>query len=159
MRRERGFTLIELLVVVTLIAIATATVSLALRDPGAAQLEREGERLVTLLELARAEARAGALTVRWQPLLDRSSAPSAIKGGTAPPHFRFVGLPGNGQWPSHWLEEPPAVQLEGQATELLLGPEPVIPAQALRLQRGDRQLRISTDGLRPFASEWMEGAP
>jgi general secretion pathway protein H len=53
-RQGAGFTLIELLVVVALIAIATASLSLALRDPAESQLRREADRLAALLEAARA---------------------------------------------------------------------------------------------------------
>ena len=53
---QRGFTLLELLVVVSLVALATAGVSLALPDPAATQLEREAQRLTALLEAGRAQA-------------------------------------------------------------------------------------------------------
>ena len=39
--RQSGFTLIELLVVITLIAIASSVVTLAMRDPAATRLEQE----------------------------------------------------------------------------------------------------------------------
>ena len=55
-----GFTLIELLVLVALVALASAGVALALRDGAQERLEREGLRLATLLEGARAKARAAA---------------------------------------------------------------------------------------------------
>jgi len=139
---QRGFTLIELLVVVTLVAIASASVTMALRDPTAAQLEREGERLITLIEMARAEARAGTLAVRWRPVQDAEGR-----------HFRFLGLPERMGLPTRWLGEPPTVTIAGNATELLLGPEPLIPAQSLQLQLGPQRLRISTDGLQPFAAQ------
>ena len=48
------------MVVVALIAIATAVASLALRDPATNKLEQEAARLASLLESARAEARAAA---------------------------------------------------------------------------------------------------
>lgn len=143
--KRRGFTLIELLVVVMLIAIASATVSMALRDPAASQLEREGERLVSLLEMARAEARASGQIVRWRPGPDSQGR-----------HFRFLGLSERQSLPTQWLGDPPAVLLEGNQTELLLGPEPLIPPQALRLSLGPRQLRIATDGLAPFSSQAVE---
>ena len=54
----QGFTLLELLVVVALIAIATAGVSLSLRDSADSALERDATRLAALLETARAQARA-----------------------------------------------------------------------------------------------------
>ncbi len=137
---SRGFTLIELLVVLVLVALPTALVAVSLRDPVQTQLQREGERLVTLLETARVEARAAALDVRWTPL-----------GAAGDAHFRFSGLPATNPLPTRWLGEPPAVELEGGATHLQLGPEPLLPPQALRLRAGEHQLRIASDGLKPFA--------
>ncbi len=138
--RAAGVTLIELLVVMVLVAMASAGIGLALRDPAQAQLEREGERLIALLEAARSEARAGGLDVRWRPLSNDSER-----------HFAFVGLPRRLALPSRWQGEPVAVEIEGRGTELVLGPEPMLPPQALRLRLGAHQLRIASDGLRPFA--------
>jgi general secretion pathway protein H len=135
----RGFTLIELLVVVALIAIATATVSLALRDPAAAQLEREAERLTALFEAARAESRAAGLAVHWAPLREAGDGDQ----------FRFDGLPARIQLPRRWLGAPVAVEIMG-AARVRLGPEPVIGAQRVRLRLGDQRLLLSTDGLAPF---------
>ena len=131
----RGFTLLELLVVIAIIAVATAGVSLSLRDPSATQLEREAQRLAALLESARAQSRASGLSVRWH----------AVEGG-----FRFEGLPPNAV-PERWLTE--GTQVLGSVT-LVLGPEPIIGRQEVVLAtalRPDRSLRIATDGLRPFA--------
>ncbi|HYK00068.1 MAG TPA: prepilin-type N-terminal cleavage/methylation domain-containing protein, partial [Burkholderiaceae bacterium] len=50
---SRGFTLIELMIVMALIAVAVGVVTLSLRDPAAAQLDREAVRLAALLEAAR----------------------------------------------------------------------------------------------------------
>ena len=66
-RHQTGFTLIELMVVVALIAVASAMISLSLRDPSASQLDKEASRLVALLESARAQARASGLPVRCSP--------------------------------------------------------------------------------------------
>ena len=134
----RGFTLIELLVVVTLIAIAAAAISLSLRDPAAAQLEREAERLAALFESARAEARAAGLEVRWVTVNDTSGD-----------QFRFLGLPPSLQLPRRWLGEAVAVEIDG-ARQVQLGPEPMIGAQRLRLRLGDQRLVLATDGLGPF---------
>ena len=65
-RLEQGFTLLELIVVVAIMALATAGVSLALRDPEATALEREAERLSALLETGRSQSRATGLPVRWE---------------------------------------------------------------------------------------------
>lgn len=137
-RRAAGFTLIELLVVVMLIAISSATIALALRDPTELQLQREGQRLAALLEAARAESRASGLAVRWLP--------SAVKTGD---NFRFEGLPASLQLPTRWLGDPVAVQIEN-GNAVVLGPEPVLPAQRLRLRLGEQTLVIGSDGLSSF---------
>jgi len=140
--RQAGFTLIELLVVVTLIAIASATVSLALRDPTELQLQREAHRLVALLESARAESRAAGLAVRWFP--------QGLKGGD---DFRFEGLPASIKLPQRWLGDPVAVQIARNSFaqgSVVLGPEPMIPPQRLQLQLGSQRLVLASDGLSPF---------
>ena len=137
--RERGFTMIEVLVVMVIVAIASVSVTLALRDSSQTQLEREAERLAALLESARAEARVAGLPVRWRPVEDARGS-----------GFRFEGLPERIQLPQQWLGEDMHAEIEG-APALLLGPEPLIPAQALRLRHGDYTVRISSDGLAPFA--------
>ena len=134
-----GFTLIELMVVVALIAIASAVVSLGLRDPTETQLEREGARLVALLDSARTEARASGLAARWEPRPPEVGAQG----------FRFVGLPPSADLPTRWLAEGMSADVPG-ATAIVLGPEPLIGAQRIVLHLGDRQLTLSTDGLGPF---------
>ena len=132
---SRGFTLLELLVVISIMAMATAGVGLALRDSGDTQLEREGERLAALLESARARSRASGVPVRWQ----------AVQGG-----FRFDGL-AQGTLPTAWLETTTGVR---GAAMLVLGPEPLIGPQQVTLAQSNhpgRSLRVATDGLRPFA--------
>lgn len=136
--RARGFTLIELLVVVAMLAIATATLSLSMRDPASTQLEREAERLAALLETARAEARAAGLSVRWIPVHDANGD-----------QFRFVGLPERMQLPRRWLGDEVSVQLPPNGY-VQLGPEPMISAQTVRLYLGSQSLSLSTDGLGPF---------
>lgn len=137
-RQHAGFTLIELIAVITLVAIVSATVSLSLRDAAELQLQREGHRLIALLEAARAESRASGLTVRWWP-----------RGKQQDQDFRFEGLPKTIKLPDRWLGDPVAVTIDN-AQALLLGPEPMIPAQRLTLQLGNQHLRIASDGLAPF---------
>ena len=133
-RRSTGFTLIELLVVVAIIAIATAGVSFALRDSQATQLEREAQRLAALLEAARAQSRASGVPVSWRP----------TESG-----FRFEGAQ-PGTLPEQWLSDTTQAQVGGP---VVLGPEPIIGPQVVVISASnapERQLRIATDGLRPF---------
>lgn len=130
----RGFTLLELLVVVSIIAIASAGVSFALRDSRSTQLEREAQRLAALLESARAQSRSSGIPVRWY----------ATEDG-----FRFEGVPPSAL-PDHWLAD--TTHVVGTAT-LQLGPEPIIGRQEVDIESTGltgRTLRVATDGLRPF---------
>ena len=135
--RARGFTLLELLVVLSIMALATVGVGLAMRDGTQAQLERDAERLAALLESARAQSRASGVPVYWQ----------AQPGG-----FRFDGLPTTHHaLPTQWLD--PATGVRGPGT-LVLGPEPLIGPQQVTLTQSthpEHALRVATDGLRPFA--------
>jgi len=135
-----GFTLIEVMLVLAIIAIGTALVSLTLRDGTQNRLDEEGARLSALLESARAEARASGITVRWAPA-DASASDGA--------QFRFIGLPPGAELPTRWLGEGVSAEIVG-ARALLLGPEPVLPAQQLVLHLDDRRLVLATDGLAPF---------
>lgn len=139
--RSRGFTLLELIVVIAIIAIATASVSFAMRDSSAARLDREADRLAALLESARAQSRASGVVVRWRP----------VEGS-----FVFEGLPGT-VLPSGWTSEGITAQVSllggAQLPGLQLGPDPIIAAQQVMLYSAgppSRSLRVWTDGLRPF---------
>ena len=140
---QGGFTLLELLVVISIIALATAGVSIAMRDGGQTLVEREAARLAALLESARAQSRAGGMPVRWR----------ADAGG-----FRFEGLPPSAlaAMPGQWLDAGTTVRAP---TLLVLGPEPLIgPQQVLITHQAypERTLRIATDGVRPFTVETVQ---
>ncbi len=152
-RGSVGFTLIELLLVLAIIAMATGGVAFSLRNMGQTQLDREAQRLIAMLESARARSRASGMPVIW-----RANA----KG------FEFMGLPetetetegelasrSDREWRARmdWLGE--GVSVRG-AVALSLGPEPIIARQAIVLQQGDNRVRIATDGLRPFAVQAEE---
>jgi len=134
--RHGGFTLLELLIVVAIMAVATAGVGLSLRDSSATALEREAQRLAALLESARAQSRMTAIPVRW-----RATATG----------FAFDGL-ADSTLPSKWLGQD--VQVAADAGVVVLGPEPVIGPQQIRLvsiSNPERSLTLATDGVRPFA--------
>ena len=134
-RGRRGFTLLELLVVLAIVAMATAGVTLALRDSADTALEREAQRLVALFESARAQSRASGVVVHWH----------ATPGG-----FLFEGLPADAL-PTRWLTE--GMTVRGNPS-VLLGPEPIVGAQAIEVvnsQQPQRAIRVATSGLRPFA--------
>lgn len=140
------------MVVVAIIALASAAVTLALPDPAATRLEREATRLVAILETARVQARALGAPVRWVPGRPRQMADTP---GQIPPDFHFTGLPEGHGLPERWSDPELAgrigVVLPPGQPGLLLGPEPVIPAQVVTLQLDDQRLRLSTDGLSAFA--------
>lgn len=140
-RFTRGFTLLELLVVIAIMAMATAGVSLAMRDNSQTSLEREAQRLAVLFESARAQSRTSGVRVVWH---------------TTASGFQFEGL-APGALPSRWLAEGTTVR---GTPGIQLGPEPIIGPQAVELlisqsvgqpaDQASRSLRVATDGLRPF---------
>jgi general secretion pathway protein H len=135
-----GFTLLELLVVVALIAVATAGVSLSLRDSAQSALQRDAERLAVLLETGRAQARANGLPVVWRT---QDNSVNTLQS------FVFEGLPPP-SLPQNWLSETTRARVGSAIT---LGPEPLIEPQAVALsaaQSSGQTLWVVTDGLRPF---------
>ena len=147
--KKSGFTLLELLIVVAIMAMATAGVSLAMRDNAQTTLEREAQRLAVLLESARAQSRTSGIGVYWR---------------TTATGFRFEGLP-PGALPDRWLAAGMTASVRNgadaantaAAAAIQLGPEPMIGAQTVDLSspasgdgQASRTLRIGTDGLRPF---------
>ena len=146
-RRAAGFTLLELLMVVTLIGISSGLVALALRSSTQNQLEKEAVRLITLLEVGRAQSRIQGFEARWKPIpaSENSAARFEFLGlskGTAPmsPH---------GEWPTQWLHSGMKAFVWG-AAELSLGPEPFIGPQTLILELNEQKLTLVTDGFSSF---------
>ncbi|WP_395667878.1 prepilin-type N-terminal cleavage/methylation domain-containing protein [Rhodoferax sp.] len=133
----RGVTLLELLVVVSIIAIAAAGVAMALPDSGQAQLEREAQRLASLLESARAQSRLTGTVVRWR---------------VTPSGFRFEGVQPD-SLPSNWLDSATRAPV---GAWLVLGPEPILAPQGVTLRGSQPSApgwRVASDGLRPFQVE------
>jgi general secretion pathway protein H len=137
--RSHGFTLFELLVVVAIIAIATAGATVALRDSSTTALEREAQRVAAVLEAGRSQSRTTGLAVRWQP-----NADGFLLAGSAPADTDNT---------QPWLTPGTTAQPGDGNTFVLLGPEPIIPAQSVTLGLEGRRVQISTDGLKPFRIE------
>jgi general secretion pathway protein H len=130
---SRGFTLLELLLVVAIIGITVAGVVLALPEGKQTALARDADRMAALLDAARARAQAGGVPVRFR---------------TTAEGFAFDGLAG-GALPNTWLS---AEVTAAEPTQIMLGPDPIIGPQQLRLatRDGGRTLLVMTDGVRPF---------
>jgi general secretion pathway protein H len=140
-RRRSGFTLIELMVVMAIIAIAAGLVIVTLPDRQQDRLNEEAERLSALLEAARTEARASGIAVSWAP---------AAPGNSDGVDFRFAGLPKESTLPTRWLAAGVSAEIVG-ARAVVLGPEPVLPAQRIALSLANRRVVLASDGLAPFA--------
>lgn len=132
------------MVVIAIIAIASVGVVMSMPDSASSQLNKEAVRLAALLDTARAHSRASGFAVVWQP----------TETG-----FAFSGLSKSAatllEAESHWLNTDvrPSSNLP-----LVLGPEPVIGAQAVTLVLGTHSARVASDGLRPFALTNESGA-
>ncbi|WP_310627843.1 GspH/FimT family pseudopilin [Limnohabitans sp.] len=146
MQRQHGLTLLELLVVLAIIGFAMAGVSLSLRDSSQTQLEREAQRLIALLEAARAQSRTSGVAVVWQPTPEGFAIRSPLATRT-----------------EAWLTAgtqavvSTAVASPNTANLVVLGPEPILAPTRITLNVTSANntpstptLRIGTDGLQPF---------
>ena len=131
--RTAGFTLLELLVVLAIIAIASAAVTLSLRDSPSTRLQSEAARLIAVLETARADARASNTALHWH---------ADAKG------FQVQTLPAAGQARQTmvWLQ----VGTQATPSDVLISPEPVQASTRLTLTLGGSRLTLGTEGAAAF---------
>jgi general secretion pathway protein H len=145
--KYRGFTLIELMVVITMIAIATAGVSFALRDSETSLLDKEAERLAVVLETARVQSRSTGVALAWLPLPQGFVVLPASELNRSQIQVNTSSI-------SPWLAGAMNAQIISNTAasqrSVLLGAEPMIPPSGVLLSLGLRRLRVATDGLRPF---------
>jgi len=115
----KGFTLIELLVVLALLAIGSSLVVLGLRDASTQPLQQEADRLIAVLEGAKAQARVSSTPLRWQAD-EQGFAISPLTGGEAQ-RLAWLHL-GTRAEPAVWvisaepLQAPMQLQLRQAAT-------------------------------------------
>lgn len=171
MQRQQGLTLLELLVVLAIIGFSLAGVSLSLRDSNQTQLEREAQRLVAVLEAARAQSRTSGMALIWQPtaegfVIRPALAPNQAQSNTAP--FSATGNTANpiATRAETWLATGTQVAISTAtpptnnttpANLVVLGPEPILAPARITLSVATSNsakpaptLSIGTDGLRPF---------
>ena len=174
MQRQQGLTLLELLVVLAIIGFAMAGVSLSLRDSSQTQLEREAQRLVAVLEAARAQSRTSGIALIWQPtpegfVIRPALTPNAAQGNNTV----ITATPSNATNPiaartETWLTAGTQAAVSTTSASALantpppanlvvLGPEPILTPARITLSvtaanntKATPALTIGTDGLRPF---------
>jgi len=159
MQRQHGLTLLELLVVLAIIGMAMAGVSLSLRDSNQTQIEREAQRLVAVLEAARAQSRTSGIALIWQATPEGFVIRPAVAPN--PAHNNPIATR-----TETWLAaDTQAVVSTTKASAnnatpanvVVLGPEPILAAARITLSAGSvnssmpsSSLSIGTDGLQPF---------
>ncbi len=140
-RPDLGFTLLELLVVLLIMALGSAGVALSLRQSPEQSLEREAQRLIYWLELARTQS-----STQGQRILWRASEQGYVFSSTGPSSLPKETIP--------WLES--TTQLISPVNALVLGPEPILSPQSVELgvlQHNGLRIKVGTQGLEPFAIE------
>ena len=171
MQRQHGLTLLELLVVLAIIGLAMAGVSLSLRDSSQTQIEREAQRLVAVLEAARAQSRTSGVALVWQvtpegfairPALaagqSNTPSPAALNNPTSPVANSIASR--NETWLATGTQavvstSATAANNAAPANLVVLGPEPILPPARITLSvaaanKPATTLSIGTDGLQPF---------
>ena len=127
-----------MLVVLALLGVLGMGVTLTLPPVAQRELARDAQRLVLLMETARQQARSRDLPAR----LEWQEDGFAIHGLTATPQSH--------RWLSADVRPLPS-------PPLVLGPEPLLPAQRWALVHAQGQrLWLGTDGLQPFAVQGPE---
>jgi general secretion pathway protein H len=155
MQRQQGLTLLELLVVLAIIGFSVAGVSLSLRDSSQTQLEREAQRLVAVLEAARAQSRTSGVALIWQPTAEGFVIRPAIAPNQALSNSASPIATRTETWLTTGTQA--AINTATRTNLVLLGPEPILAPARITLSVATSNsakpaptLIIGTDGLRPF---------
>jgi len=137
-KSSHGFTLLELLIVLLIMALGSAGVALSLRQTPQEALEREAQRLIYWLEVARIQACVQGQRVQWV---------------ASPQSYSFL-VNGPSSLPKNiaWLQS--TTQVTSSIQTLLLGPEPILSPQSIELgmqEPSSIRIKIGTNGIEPFA--------
>ncbi len=135
--RNQGFTLLELLVVLALVAIGSSLVVLSMRDAAQHQLPQEADRLIAVLEAAKAQARSTSTPLRWQAN-EQGFSISPLVGGE-PQAMDWLHL-GTRAEPSVWVISAEPVQ----------APVQLQLRQASRTSGQFQTLTLGSDGVSAF---------
>ena len=172
MQRQHGLTLLELLVVLAIIGFSVAGVSLSLRDSSQTQIEREAQRLIAVLEAARAQSRTSGIALIWQAtpegfVIRPALAPNPAQANNT----AMASTPINASNPiaartQTWLTAGTQAVVNTVSASanntaptnlVVLGPEPILAPARITLTvaaanntKPTPALSIGTDGLRPF---------
>lgn len=124
------------MVVIFILGVVSLGVSFVLPNPVQQHLQQEGRRLVAMLETARTESRSRGIPI-WA-----TSSPEGL-------WLQRHGLPDE---LLPWLKADTHAQVMGNPSRsaLILGPEPIIVPQRIRLWHQGQSLILATDGIGPF---------
>jgi len=137
----RGFTLLELMVVLVIIGVAASGIMLSMRSSQEGTLYKEADQVVAALESGRVQSRTRGVAAVFVATADGF----IVKSPDTPLDPKAV---------TKWLD--PDIRATGDVPTQL-GPAPILPAQTVVLSLGNYSVRISTQGLKPFALD--DGTP
>jgi general secretion pathway protein H len=157
MQRQQGLTLLELLVVLAIIGFSVAGVSLSLRDSSQTQLEREAQRLVAIVEAARAQSRTSGVALIWQATPEGFVIRPALAPNAANPIATRTETWLNVGTQAAVINATATSDTAAPANLVVLGPEPILAPARITLSiatasnaKPTPALSIGSDGLKPF---------
>lgn len=156
-----GFTLLELMLVLFIVALVGSGIAWAVGQQGRQGPLREAQRLSALLESARAVSRASGRPVLWRTVEGGFDFPgleqAQIQAGRSSAGENDDGTTTR----QTWLHEGARAEIitPSGAVVLILGPEPVLPVQRVRLHVDGVAIDVGSKGVQAFAPVFDEDSP